>query len=648
MKSRLNELYQIIEEANKAYYENDKPLISDIKYDELYSELKTLEAKYPELKKLESPTTRVGGEIIDKFEKHEHQFPLLSLDNAFSSADLEDFAQKIAKAIGEKVEFVCEVKIDGLAMALTYDQTLTVAATRGDGQIGENVTHNIKTIKSLPKSIDYDNFQVRGEVFISKPTFELINKQTEKKYANPRNLAAGTVRQLDNRLAYERNLDMFVYGICEPEKYGLTSYYESMIFLKEHGFKINSELKLCKSISEVIDYVTEIENKRNDLDYEIDGVVIKVNRFSEQQQLGNTAKYPKWAIAYKFKSSSATTTIEDIFYTVGRTGRITPNAKLTPVHLMGSTIARATLHNFQYIIDKNIRIHDTVEIIKAGDIIPRVEKVITHTENSVQLTHLESCPICHQPIEIKNNDYYCLNKDCDGRSVERLVHFISKNGFNIDGLGERVVERLYTLGIINDFADVFELTADQLIDLEGFQEKSVENLLTSIATSKQVEFAKFLNALGINGVGLETAKLLTKKFRTYEELLVAELEQFNEIHGVGQVLAQNLYTFFHDENNQKKIAYLQEIGVEFIYNQTEVIESVFTDKTIVITGSFTEFNRDELKAILEGYGAKVTGSVSKKTDILVAGEKAGSKLTKAESLGLEIYDEATLKEVINN
>ncbi len=648
MKKQINELYDIIRRSNNAYYMEENPFISDTEFDQKLRELKELEIRYPELKQENSPTEIVGGRVDERFQKERHRVPMLSLDNAFSAEELRAFDEKVQNELNHDYSYVCELKIDGLAMSLTYNNYLAKALTRGDGQIGENVLHNIKTIKTLPSTIeDTEEFSVRGEVFIAKKEFERIIKAEEKDFANPRNLAAGTVRQLDANLTKKRQLDMFCYGLIEPEKYGHQTYAESMEYIKNLGFKINEELKLCKNIDEVISYVEEIAEKRHDFEYEIDGIVIKVNEYENQKVLGSTAKYPKWAIAYKFKSEEAITKLEDIFLTVGRTGKITPNAVLTPVELMGSTIARATLHNAVYIKQKDIRIGDDVVIIKAGDIIPRVERIVENNSRGIEYQINTHCPECNSELVIIENDHYCQNEHCPAKQLEKLIHFVSKGAMNIDGFGKKIVEKFIAEKLINEFSDIYQLSAEAILGLEGFKEKSVNNLLTSIENSKQVELPNFIYALGIKNVGLEVAKLITQLYPTWEEFTNVTVEQLIDIDGIGNVIATGVVEYLNDDYNQQQIAKLFELGITFSEQEVdEVKENELTGKTIVITGSFTTYKRSELKKIAESFGAKVTGSVSKNTDILFAGEKAGSKLVKATELGIDVWDEVKINRIL--
>ncbi len=650
MKNKIIELTKQLNEANYYYFVKESPIIDDNEYDLLMRELKDLETEYPEYAFEDSPTKRVGGEVIESFEKVQHRSPMLSLDNIFSGEEFYEFDRKIKDQLGtEDYSYVCEVKIDGLAMSLTYNGNLTVAATRGNGSVGENVTHNIKTIRSLPSHVDVDDLEVRGEVFISKPNFEKINESSSKKYANPRNLASGSVRQLDSSIAASRNLDMYAYGLVSPEQYGHSTYFESMKYIEELGFKINTELAVCKNADEVVEYINRLALVRNDLNYEIDGIVIKVNEYAHQNKLGFTAKYPKWAIAYKFASMIAVTKLEEIFLTVGRTGKVTPNAKLTPVSLMGSTIARATLHNFEYIASKDIRVGDMVEIIKAGDIIPRVEKVKLEerTSQSVKYVPETNCPRCGEVLEIINQDQYCNNVYCPAKEVERIIYYASKNAMDIDGLGSGLIERLYDEQIIGHFTDLYNLDVERVKELDKMGEKSVSNLQAGIKASLQTDLYRFITGLGIKGVGPEVAKIICKQYPTIEEVTKVSYDDLVSLEGIGPILAENYINFMKDEKNIKDIQLMLSLGLVFNVDTFETVENEYSGKSIVITGSFGELKRSEIKKIFEGFGASVKGSVSKNTDYLIAGEKAGSKMDKAIELGIAIIDEEKLLQIIN-
>lgn len=653
MNKRLQEVYSLIEKYNKSYYTDNITLISDYEYDKLYRELLELEEEYPQEKKKDSPTTRVGGEVIQGFNKVEHQTPMLSLSNIFSYEELKEFDERVKKELNKPYSYVCELKIDGIAMSMVYQSgKFTQAITRGNGSIGEDVTHNVRTIKQLPKVLSENlDIEVRGEVYIDKRTFLKIQENEGIEYANPRNLVSGSIRQLDSNVTQKRNLKIFVYGLVNYELLNHTTYSESMNFLKEQGFMVNEKIRQFSSIEKVWKYIQEITELRSTLDYEIDGVVIKVNEYENQLILGQTSKYPKWSAAYKFTSSRAKTKIKDIIFTVGRTGKVIPNAVLEPVFLMGSTISRATLHNYDYVKDKDIRIGDTVIIIKAGDIIPRVEEVDLkqRASSAKELVYPEVCPECGTKLVIKDKDYICLNPNCPGKNVEKLIYFVSKTGFNIDGLGEKIIEKLYEKMIINDFVDIFDLDFDKLHLLEGFQEKSIANILNSIEKSKTINLENFLTALGINSVGLETSKLLANKFETIEQIEKTTSEEFESITGIGPIIASDLYNFFNEQNNIEKIDYLIGKGIKIsnrLFNK-KIEDSKYLNKRIVITGSFLEYTRSEIKKNFEDIGARVTTVVSKNTDYLILGEDPGSKYDKAISLNVEIIDANKLKKIFN-
>lgn len=650
MREKIENLRKELNKANHAYFVLEQPVIDDNQYDLMLRELKNLEQLHPEYDDENSPTKRVGSVVIDSFEKVPHQTPMLSLDNIFSLDEFLAFDQKIVDELKTRdFTYVCEVKIDGLAMSLRYDPDLKIAATRGDGKIGENVTHNIRTIRSLPLTISQGDLEVRGEVYISKANFEFINQHSTKKYANPRNLASGSVRQLDSSIASSRNLDMFAYGLVNPEKYNHETYYQSMLYIQELGFKINTEIALCNDPQAVIAYIEKVTSNRHELDYEIDGIVIKVNEYKYQQQLGFTSKYPKWATAFKFASSVAITKLEDIFLTVGRTGKITPNAQLTPVALMGSTLSRATLHNFEYIQSKDIRVGDTVEIIKAGDIIPRVERVLTEERNSDSVKYIleTHCPRCQQQLEIINQDQYCVNPYCSAKEVERLIYFVSKDSMNIEGLGSGVIEHLYEAKLVKNYLDLYNLDSAQLMQLEKMGERSVSKLQQSITASLNTSLSRFITALGIKGVGPEIARVICSKYPSIDALRHGTIEEITSIPGVGPIIATNVYEYFQNEENNKLIDGLIALGLNLEVAEVAIVESVYTDKSVVITGSFQDYSRSDIKKIFESLGAAVKGSVSANTDFVIAGEKAGSKLTRAHELEIEIIDEQQLVAIIN-
>lgn len=643
MDSRMAELYELIDKYNYHYYQLNESLISDYEFDQLLIELRDLEEEFPQFKRLNSPTQKVGGYVDQRFVKETLNPPMISLDNVFNEEELRNFDQRIKDSVKGDYSYVCELKIDGLAISLEYTPQLTKAVTRGDGKIGENVTHNVLTIKDLPKQVEQPMI-VRGEVYISKANFLKVNEFSDKEYKNPRNLASGTIRQLDSNVAKERKLDVFCYGLVNAPDYGLDTYYEAMQYLKQLGFRTNEQLKLCHSIDEVIHYINAITDMRETLDYEIDGIVIKVNEYKLQKQLGNTSKYPRWATAYKFKSSSATTKLEDILLTVGRSGKITPNAILTPTYLMGSVISRATLHNLNYIQEKDIRIGDHVEIIKAGDVIPRVEQVVMSERNDQQPYIMpKTCPVCHTELIKVEADHYCPNVNCAARHEEGLVHFISRNALNIDGLGEKTIIKLIELGKVKEYVDIYRLTSDDLCELEGFKDKSVNNALNSINKSLSVNPSNFIFGIGIKHVGLETAKEIMKVVKTLTDFVNVDYETLINIPQVGDIIAKSILDYLSEEVNKNNILMMvNEFGLKKDEPIVETIDSVFSGKTIVLTGTLSHYKRSDLKKQLEAMGAKVSSSVSKNTDLVICGQNPGSKFDQAKALEIKVIEEDEL------
>lgn len=643
MDSRMAELYELIDKYNYHYYQLNESIISDYEFDQLLRELRDLEEEFPQFKRLNSPTQKVGGYVDQRFVKETLNPPMISLDNVFNEEELRNFDQRIKDSVKGSYSYVCELKIDGLAISLEYTPQLTKAVTRGDGKIGENVTHNVLTIKDLPKHVEQPMI-VRGEVYISKANFLKVNEFSDKEYKNPRNLASGTIRQLDSDVAKERKLDVFCYGLVNAPGYGFNTYYDAMQYLKQLGFRTNEQLKLCHSIDEVIHYINTITNLRETLDYEIDGIVIKVNEYKLQEQLGNTSKYPRWATAYKFKSSSATTTLEDILLTVGRSGKITPNAILKPTYLMGSVISRATLHNLNYIQEKDIRIGDQVEIIKAGDVIPRVEQVVM-SERKHQQPYImpTTCPVCHTELIKVEADHFCPNVNCAARHEEGLVHFISRNALNIDGLGEKTIIKLIELGKVKEYVDIYRLTSDDLYELEGFKDKSVNNALNSIKKSLSVNPSNFIFGIGIKHVGLETAKEIMKVVKTLTDFVNVDYETLINIPQVGDIIAKSILDYLNEEVNKNNILMMvNEFGLKNDEPIAETIDSVFIGKTIVLTGTLSHYKRSDLKKQLEAMGAKVSSSVSKNTDLVICGQNPGSKFDQAKTLGIKVIEEDEL------
>ena len=656
-KKRIESLKEQLKYHNHQYYVLDHPTISDIEYDALMQELIDLENDHPEYLTSDSPSQRVGGEVLDKFTKVEHTLPMLSLSNAFNEDDLKKFDNRIRKA-QPNITYVVEAKIDGLAASLIYENgQLIRGATRGNGTIGEDITHNIKTIKSIPLSLNKAiSLEVRGEVFMSKDSFAKLNDQRRSQglepFKNPRNAAAGTMRQLDSKVAAERDLDMFIYSITEKDEDAVNTHFEVLNHLKELGFKINNEVRKYETINDVIVRVKTLEEMRQDLPYDIDGVVVKVNERKYYEEIGYTAKSPKWAIAYKFKAEEVITKVKDIFFQVGRTGQITPVASLEPVDVQGSTVSRATLHNEDYLKEKDIRLHDDVIIKKAGDIIPEVVSVIKENrdDSSQPFEFIKSCPVCGGPIERKGSeaDHYCVNDDCPAKNMEGLIHFSSRGAMNIEGLGERIIELFYNEGYLKTIPDIYRLheRRDKLIVRAGFGVKSIDKLLSNIEKSKDNSLEKLVFGLGIRFVGSKVSKVLAMHFKTLSDMMDASETEFKAVDEIGDKIAASLVTYFNDEDNKSLIQELADLGINMTYDGPEKQTGVFDGKTFVITGKLPNLTRNEAKLIIEKQGGKVTSSVSKNTDYLLAGEDAGSKYDKAEKLSVRIIDEETLYEII--
>lgn len=656
-KQRIQELHELLNRYNYEYYVLDQPTVPDAEYDRLMNELIKIEEAFPELKTQDSPTQRVGGQVLDAFQKVEHRTPMLSLGNAFNEQDLRDFDRRIRQAVGNDFSYVCELKIDGLAISLLYeDGYLVRGATRGDGTIGEDITENLKTIRSIPLRVKEPvTMEVRGEAFMPRKSFEKLNEakiqNEELPFANPRNAAAGSLRQLDPKIAAKRNLDIFVYAMTDVGEQDVEAHSESLDLLDHLGFKTNKERQKCATIEEVLAYIENWQEKRPSLAYDIDGIVIKVDAFEQQVELGTTAKSPRWAIAYKFPAEEVVTTLKNIELTVGRTGVITPTAILEPVQVAGTTVQRASLHNEDLIREKDIRIGDQVVIKKAGDIIPEVVNVITEkrTGNEQEFTMPTHCPECESELVRLEGEVAlrCINPSCPAQIREGLIHFVSRNAMNIDGLGEKVITQLFKEELITDVADLYELTKEQLIELERMGEKSADNLLKAIEASKENSLERLLFGLGIRHVGAKAAKTLAQQFDTMDKLQKATYDELVTINEIGDKMADAIVTYFSQEEVQELLRELQEAGVNMTYKGPKPVnvgdsDSVFAGKTIVLTGKLEELGRNEAKAEIEALGGKVTGSVSKKTDLVIAGEDAGSKLAKANELGIEVWDEARL------
>ena len=650
-KARVEEITKLLEKYNYEYYVLDNPTVSDAEYDRLMQELIALETKYPELKSPLSPSQRVGGQVQDEFKKITHKRMMLSLANAFNDADLRDFDKKIRDVLGvEKVKYMAEMKIDGLGISLVYRNNLIYAATRGDGTIGEDVTSNVITIKSVPSHIDCnEELEIRGEVFMPKKSLAKLNeiraKTGEPLFANARNAAAGSIRQLDSSVAASRGLDGFWYYFVNAKDFGIRYHSEALNYADKLGFKTNPERRLCNGIDEVISYIEEYTEKRPSLAYDIDGIVIKVDDMDTYDKLGYTSKTPRWAIAYKFPPEEVVTKLTDIIYTVGRTGKITPNAVLEPVRVAGSLVQRATLHNEDFIKDKNLMIGDYVVLRKAGDVIPEVVRVVKERRGSdvVPYQMISNCPVCGSPLVRVDAMHYCVNPHCEAKKIEGIIHFSSRDAMDIEGMGEKVVEQFFNQGFIRSISDIYDLGQYRqgIISLDGWKDKSIDNLLEAIEKSKQNSLEKVLFGLGIKEVGAKMAKTLARKYGNIDALSQATAEELSEIPDVGPVLVKSLTEWFADERNQELISALKERGLNFEYigNTVKAAGNYFSGKTVVLTGTLSSMGRKEATTLLEDVGAKVTGSVSKATDCVIAGVEAGSKLDKAQQLGIQVLDE---------
>jgi DNA ligase (NAD+) len=661
-KERILELRELLEKYNYEYHVLDKPSVPDAEYDQLMKELIELENNHPELHDEHSPTSRVGGAVLDFFEKVEHTVPMLSLGNAFNDQDLRDFDRRVREGVGDNVTYVAELKIDGLAVSLLYEDGRFVrGATRGDGTIGEDITNNLKTIRSIPfKLKDPVMLEVRGEAFMPKKSFQKLNAHREEEgqelFANPRNAAAGSLRQLDPKIAASRNLDIFLYGVGKLEGHSVDSHDASLTYLSHLGFKTNPEWKKCENIDEVIEFVNGWQEKRPDLPYEIDGIVIKVNSLYQQEELGFTAKNPRWAIAYKFPAEEVVTKLEGIELNVGRTGVVTPTALLQPVLVAGTTVKRASLHNEDLIREKDIKIGDYVVVKKAGDIIPEVVNVITErrTGDEIDFHMPAECPECDSELERLDGEVAlrCLNPQCPAQIREGFIHFVSRNAMNIDGLGEKVVAQLFKEKLIDNVADLYKLERDKLLELERMGEKSADNLLAAIEKSKDNSLERLLFGLGIRHVGAKAAKTIAQRFETMETLMNASKEQLLEVEEIGEKMADSIQLYFSKPEVKELVEELQSLGVNMTYKgpklvKVEDLDTPFAGKTVVLTGKLSILTRNEAKEKLERLGAKVTGSVSKNTDMLIAGEDAGSKLDKAKKFGIDIWNEQQLVEELN-
>lgn len=658
IKKRVEELTNILNDANYKYYVLDEPTITDQEYDKYLRELEELEQKYKEFARDDSPTKRVGGEVLDSFKKVTHKIPMMSLSDVFSESEVVNFDERIKKE-GIRPQYVCELKIDGLSVSLLYEHgKLVRAATRGDGVVGEDITHNVKTIKSVPLTLNEDiDIEVRGEIYMSKKSLEKVNleriKNGEKPLQNARNGAAGSIRQLDSKVAAKRGLDVWIYHLPNPLDYGIHTHYGALEFMKKLGFKTNPNNRLVNNINEVLEFISEKNAERKSLPYDIDGIVIKVNNIDQQQELGFTAKYPKWATAYKFPAEEVLTRLNDIIFTVGRTGQITPNAVLDPVIVMGSTIARATLHNENYIKEKDLRIGDIVSIRKAGDVIPEVVEVKKErrTGNEKNFEMIHNCPICGTTLVKKEGqvDYFCLNEHCPTRKIESLIHFAERDAMNIDGLGEKIMEDFFNFSFIRTIPDIYLLQThrEDLTRLEGYGEKSVTKLLEAIEKSKSNSLEKLLFGLGIPHVGSKTAKIIASHYHNIDNIMKATLEDLSSINDIGEIIAKSIVDYFQKEDNKIIIERLKQYGINMNYLGQKIIkDETFYGKTFVLTGTMTEYKRDEAKNLIENYGGKTSSSVSKKTDVVIAGAEPGSKYDKAVELGITIWSEEDFKKNI--
>ena len=650
MNKRMNELVALLNRYATEYYTSDNPSVSDSEYDRLYRELVELETAYPDQVLADSPTHRVGGKVLDGFEKYSHQYPLYSLQDAFSREELEAFDARVRKEVAHPT-YICELKIDGLSISLTYEKGILVAgATRGDGSIGENITENLKRVKDIPLTLPEElDITVRGECYMPRASFDQVNQARqengEPEFANPRNAAAGTLRQLDTAVVAKRNLATFLYQEASPST--RDSQEKVLKHLEQLGFVVNPKRILAENIDEIWNFIQEVGQERENLPYDIDGVVIKVNDLASQEELGFTVKAPKWAVAYKFPAEEKEAKLLSVDWTVGRTGVVTPTANLTPVQLAGTTVSRATLHNVDYIAEKDIRKDDTVIVYKAGDIIPAVLRVVESKRVSEEKLDIPTnCPSCNSDLLHFEDEVAlrCINPRCPAQIMEGLIHFASRDAMNITGLGPSVVEKLFAANLVKDVADIYRLKEEDFLLLEGIKEKSAAKLYQAIQASKENSAEKLLFGLGIRHVGSKASQLLLQHFHSIENLAQADPEEVASIESLGGVIAKSLQTYFATEGSEILLRELREAGVNLDYKgQTVVADAALSGLTVVLTGKLERLKRSEAKSKLESLGAKVTGSVSKKTDLVVAGADAGSKLQKAQELGIEVRDEVWLE-----
>ncbi len=658
-QERYNELVDLLIKANYEYHTLDNATtLTDQEYDNYLREIYEFEEQNPSLKRKDSPTTFVGGELNNDLGKVIHKIPMMSLQDVFNEDEIISFDKHVREKINDP-KYVCELKIDGLSVSLRYEKGLLVsAATRGNGTEGENITANVRTMKEVPQKLNQEiDIEVRGEIYMSKATLNRLNEERkltgEPLLKNCRNAAAGSIKQLDSRVAAKRNLEVWIYHLPNPEDYGIKTHHEAIEFMKNLGFRTNPNNRVVDGINGIMDYIHEKNEQRSSLEYDIDGVVIKLDDLKGHEILGNTIRYPKWAVAYKFPAEIVETKLNDIIFTVGRTGIVTPNAVLEPVMVMGSLISRATLHNEDYCVQKDIRVGDTVKIYKAGDVIPRVEEVVyqSRTENELPFKMTDECPMCHSKLVKKDAFYYCVNEECPRMNIEKIIHFASREAMYIEGLGDKIVEDLYNLGYIKEFTDIYNFNTykEEIKLLEGYGEKSVENLHQSIERSKDLSLEKLLFAIGIPGIGAKTAKILAKKYNNIDNLMKVTKEELQDIPDIGEILATNIVEFFQDEKNINTINKLKEIGINMEYKGEKTLNNeLISGKKFVITGTISFMTRDEIKSLLEKYDGVTVDSVSKKTDVVIVGDAPGSKYEKAQKLNIEIWNEQKLKEVIDS
>ena len=660
VKKRMDELVELLNDANYHYYTLSDPKITDQEFDKYLRELEDLESAYPDLVRDDSPTKRVGGEVLTGFQKVTHNVPMLSIPDVFNESEISAFDERLHKEIGNPT-YVCELKIDGLSVSLVYEKgRLVSASTRGDGTVGEDITNNVKTIKTIPLKLKEEiDIEVRGEIYMAKDTLKKLNEKRALEglplLQNARNAASGSIKQLDSKVAASRKLDSWIYYLPEPEKFGITTHFEALGFMKKLGFKVNPNNRIVHTFSEILDYINEYQEKRASLPYDIDGIVIKENSVAAWTRLGNTAKYPRWAIAYKFPAEQVLTKLKDIIFTVGRTGQITPNAVLEPVIVAGSTVARATLHNEDYVKAKDLKIGDTVSIHKAGDVIPEVGEVILErrTGEEKDFVMIENCPICGSRLVKKEGqvDYYCVNPECPRKDIESLIHFASRHAMNIEGLGDEIVEDFYNLGFIKDFADIYHLSEhrDDLTRLEGYGEKSVDKLLAAIENSKKNSLERLLFALGILNVGEKTSLTLAMKFDNLANLRAATEEELSLIPDIGPVIAKSIVSYFQDSKKCQVVDKLVDLGLNTVYTGPKIVQNEdFAGKTFVVTGTLSAMGRDEAESRIQLLGGKASGSVSKKTSAVIVGSNPGSKYDKAQSLGIPIWTEEEFLEKLGD